>query len=79
MTANITGFTLGAGINGQEKTLTFCQDTTGGRTVGGVPSNVRGFMTIPGAQSANLCNSQHFKYYTSLSAWLADSAGVTGQ
>jgi hypothetical protein len=42
LTANITSFTLAAGTDGQEKTLTICQNGTGGFTVA-PPPNVHGF------------------------------------
>jgi hypothetical protein len=77
MTGNVTSFTLAAGMNGQEKTLTFCQDGTGTHTVTGVPANVRGFMTV--GTTASKCNSQHFTYAAGQTAWLADSAGVTNE
>jgi hypothetical protein len=63
-------------MDGQEKTLTFCQDGTGTHTVA-APSNVHGFMTV--AATASKCNSQHFTYSAGQTAWLADSPGVTGQ
>lgn len=76
LTGNITSFTLGAGGDGQAKTLTFCQDATGSRTVT-APSNVHGFMTI--GATASKCSSQHFNYSTAQTAWLADSAGVINE
>jgi hypothetical protein len=76
MTANITSFTLAAGMDGQEKTLTFCQNGTGGFTVA-APSNVHGFMTI--GATASKCNAQHFTYSVGQTAWLADSPGATNE
>ena len=76
LTANITSFTLAAGTAGQEKTLTFCQNTTGGFTVT-PPSNVRGFFTV--GTTLSTCSSQHFTYNTTQTAWLADSPGVINQ
>jgi hypothetical protein len=76
LAGNITGFTLAAGTDGQEKTLEFCQNATGGYTVAG-PSNVRGFFTA--GTTANKCSSQHFTYSATQSAWLADSPGVTNE
>ena len=76
LTNNITSFTFAAGVAGQEKTLTFCQNGTGGFTVT-APSNVHGFMTI--GTTASKCNSQHFSYDTTQTAWLADSAGVINE
>lgn len=74
LTGNITNFTFAAGADGQEKTLIFCQDSTGNHTVTG-PPQVRGFFTV-GAM-ASMCSAQHFTYSTGQSAWLADSPGVT--
>lgn len=73
MTASITSFTMAAGSDGQLKILTFCQDATGGRTVSGVPANVRGFFT-PGA-TASLCSTQTYHYSASHTAWLANDLG----
>jgi len=78
LTGNITSFTLAAGLDGQEKTLTFCQDATGGRTLAG-PANVRGLFPSGIGGSASLCNSQHFTYSTAQAAWLADSVGIINQ
>jgi hypothetical protein len=41
LTGNITGWTLAAGVNGQEITIYFEQDGTGNRTLAGTPANVR--------------------------------------
>jgi len=76
LTGNITTFTLGAGSDGQEKTLTFCQNATGGFTVAG-PANVRGLMTV--GVTASQCSSQHFTYSVGQTAWLADSPGVINE
>jgi hypothetical protein len=76
LTAAITDFTLAAGTDGQEKTLTFCQNGTGGFTVA-APANVRGFFTV--GATANKCSSQHFTYSAAQSSWLADSSGVANE
>jgi hypothetical protein len=76
LTGNVSSFTLGAGMDGQEKTLIFCQDGTGSHTVA-PPSNVHGLFTI--ATNASKCNAQHFTYSAGQTAWLADSPGVTNQ
>ncbi|HEX6773853.1 MAG TPA: hypothetical protein VF126_17590, partial [Acidobacteriaceae bacterium] len=76
LTGNVTSFTLGTGTDGQEKTLTFCQNATGGYTVT-APANVRGFMAV--GTAATKCSSQHFTYSAAQAAWLADSAGVTNE
>lgn len=76
LTGNVTTFTLAAGVDGQEKALTFCQNATGGFTVT-PPSNVRGF--TPVGTTASKCSSQHFTYSSSQVAWLADTPGVINQ
>jgi hypothetical protein len=76
MTGSITSFTLAAGADGQEKTLIFCQDGTGGRSVT-PPSNVHGFMAE--GTTASKCSAQHYTYSVGQTAWLADSSGVINQ
>jgi hypothetical protein len=76
LTGNVTSFTLPAGLDGQEKTLMFCQNATGGYTVA-APINVRGFFAA--GTTASKCSSQHFTYSAAQSGWLADSPGVTNQ
>lgn len=79
LTASITSFTLASGIAGQEKTLTFCENSTGGFDVT-PPANVHGFMTLSGGtETASKCNSQHFTYNSIQTAWIADSSGVLNQ
>jgi hypothetical protein len=75
LTANVTSFTLASGYPGQPKTLIFCQDGTGSRTVT-PPANVHGFFTLT-AITANKCSAQHFVFSSVASAWLADTPGVT--
>lgn len=74
LTANVTSFTLAAGANGQEKTLTFCQNATGGFTVA-PPTNVHGLMSPVGTVLSK-CSSQHFVYNSTQTAWIADGPGV---
>jgi hypothetical protein len=76
LTGNVTSFTLGAGTDGQEKTLEFCQNATGGFTVA-APANVHGFMTV--GTTASKCSAQHFIYSAGEAAWLADSPGVVNE
>jgi hypothetical protein len=76
LTANVTTFTLPAGADGQEKTLAFCQNGTGGFTVT-PPSNVHGFGTV--GATASKCSTEHFTYYVSQSAWLADGAMISNE
>jgi hypothetical protein len=78
VTAAITSFTLAAGTAGQPKTLTFCENGTGGFSVT-APSNVHGFMSITSSATASKCNSQHFMYDTTQTAWIADSSGVLNE
>jgi hypothetical protein len=81
LTANITGFTLAAGADGQEKTLTFCQNGTGGFTVA-APVNVHGFFSGNAGtvgSTAGKCSAQHFTYSAGQTAWLADSPGVINE
>jgi hypothetical protein len=77
LTGNITSFTLAAGADGQEKTLAFCENATGGFTVT-APLNVRGFTGMGGAVPSK-CMAQHFTYFSALSSWLSDAPGVMGQ
>jgi hypothetical protein len=76
LTGNVTSFTMAAGSDGQEKTLTFCQNATGGFGVT-PPSNVHGFFTL--GTTASKCSSQHFTYSAVQAAWLADSPGVINE
>jgi hypothetical protein len=73
LTANVTSFTLPAGADGQEKTLVFCQNGTGGFAVT-PPANVANF-TAPSI-TANVCSAQHFTYLAAQTAWVADSLGT---
>lgn len=75
LTANITSFTLGAGKDGQIKTLCFKQGS-GPFTVA-APANVHGFFTI-GTTNA-LWNCQPFVYDNTDSIWQASSTGVINQ
>lgn len=75
LTNNITSFTLGAGVNGQDKTLCFKQGA-GPFTVT-PPSNVHGFFTV-GVTNTDW-NCQSFNYDLTDSIWLATSAGVINQ
>jgi hypothetical protein len=72
----VTSFTLAVGTDGQEKTLEFCQNATGGYTAA-APANVRGFFTV--GMTAGKCSSQHFTYSAGQAAWLADSPGVVNE
>ena len=78
LTAAITTFTLGTGTAGQNKTLTFCENATGGFAVT-PPTNVHGFMNITTLATASKCNSQDYHYDSVASAWLASSAGVLNE
>jgi hypothetical protein len=74
LAGNVSTFTLASGVDGQEKTLFFCQNGTGGYTVA-APSNVRGFLPNVGTV-ANKCNGQHLIYIAPLSAWMSDDAEI---
>lgn len=74
LTANVTSFTMAAGVAGRGFTLTLCQNATGGFTAVGAPANLRGFGTI--GTTPSTCSSQHFVYSGNQTAWLADSAMV---
>jgi hypothetical protein len=76
LAGNVTSFTLAAGADGQEKTLEFCQNATGGYTAA-APANVRGFFTV--GMTASKCSSQHFTYSAGQATWLADSPGVVNE
>lgn len=76
LTGDITSFTLAAGVDGQRKVLTFCQNTTGGYTVS-APSNVRGFFGV--GLMISTCSTQDYTYYVSQTAWLANTRGVINQ
>ena len=75
LTSNITSFTLGAGADGQDKTLCFKQGS-GPYTVTG-PSNVHGFFTI-GTASGDW-NCQNFVYDNTDSFWLAVGTGFVNE
>jgi hypothetical protein len=74
LTGNLS-FTIGAGTNGQPKSLVFCQNATGNFTVT-PPSNMRGFFPLGIGQVASKCSAQHYVYSVPLTAWIADSTGV---
>jgi hypothetical protein len=76
MTGNISSFTLSAGQDGQTKTIAFCQDAVGSRTVA-APANVHGFFTV--GTTASKCSVQRFVYFSALSYWLAEAPGLTNQ
>jgi hypothetical protein len=75
LTGNITSFTLGAGADGQSKTLCFKQGS-GAYTVS-PPSAVHGFFTL-GTISGDW-NCQAFTYDNTDSIWLASTTGVINQ
>ncbi len=80
LTANVTSWTLGNGtVDGQQTIIEFCQNATGGFTVAGGPTTVRGFMTIPASEAANKCNVQTFAWSVGQTAWLATGPGVVGE
>ena len=78
LSGNITTFTLAAGTDGQPKCLEFTHDATSTAYTVTPPSNVLGFMN-PIGTTASLHNQQCFTYYTSDSAWIAQTPGVINQ
>lgn len=72
---NVTGPVLGAGADGQHKTL--CIKQGAGPYTFASPANFKGFMTI-GTVNGGL-NCQSFVYNATISDWLADSPGVINQ
>jgi hypothetical protein len=76
---NVTSWTMASGLfAGQQKTVTWCENSTGGFTVTGTPSNVRGaFNPFSTATTANTCSTQVFTWHTDLTtpAWGAVSTG----
>jgi hypothetical protein len=75
LTGNVTTFTLGAGADGQLKTLCFKQGS-GPWTVTN-PAGVHGFFAI--GNTNGLWNCQAFAYDNTDSIWQATSLGVTNQ
>jgi hypothetical protein len=75
LAGNITSFTLGAGIDGQRKVLTFIQGS-GAYTVA-PPASVHGFFTV-GATNGGY-NTQAFTYLGVPEIWVAEGTGVINQ
>jgi hypothetical protein len=75
LTGNVTSFTLGAGSDGQDKTLCFKQGA-GSYTVV-PPANVHGFFTI-GTINADW-NCQTFVYDNTDSRWLSATPGTINE
>ena len=71
LTGNVSSWSMAAGAVGQQKTITWCQDTIGGRSVP-APSGggtIKGF-TTPGT-TPNTCSSQTFKQMRAPNEWIA--------
>lgn len=78
LTNNITSFTLGAGSDGQDKTLCFKQGA-GPFTVT-PPANVHGgFFSSLATSTSGLWNCQSFAYDLTDSMWLSTTPGVINQ
>jgi len=80
LTGNVSSWTLSvAGLgDGQKKTIMWCQDTTGGRTVSAAPSDVKGFTAITNT-TANTCAIQTFTFsFLTDNEWIADGLGIQG-
>lgn len=71
LTANITSWTIGAGLAGEIITLEFIQDATGNRTLSGTPGNV---LLAGGAfvltVTANKRDTLTLRYNTTAAAWV---------
>lgn len=79
LSANVTGWTLPApAATAATPTVCFAivENSTGGFSFSGPPSNVKGFMAINTAENAR--NYQCLDWIPSLSLYVANSAGVTG-
>lgn len=71
MVANLTGFTIANGVrDGDQVDLILCQDSTGGRTLAGVPANVIGLSPILAGEPANACNEAHLTWNSANAAWI---------
>lgn len=80
LTANVTSYTLASGLyGGEQHTITWCENGTGGFTVAGSPSNIRGAFNPFPSTTANTCSSQAYKWSPSVSFWFAVSAGSVNQ
>jgi hypothetical protein len=82
ISANVTSWTLSSGLyGGQQHSITWCENGTGGFTVTGTPANVRGAFNPFPATTLNTCSTQVYKWTPSLGtpAWLAVSAGSVNQ
>lgn len=80
LTGSVTSWTLANPINTTmtaRKCITWIQDATGGRSVAGAPTNVRGFVA-PGT-TASKASTQCYLWSPSQSAYLAESTGVSNQ
>ena len=75
LTANVTTFTLGAGSDGQHKTI--CLKQGSGPYTVTPPANVHGFMTVGTTNGAYNCQSLVMNLANSI--WLADSPGVVNE
>jgi hypothetical protein len=77
LSQNVTGWTIPNGLGGQNATVTFCENGTGGYTVSGTPSNVGNWPGLT-STSANACTSIHLTWNTSQGQWLAPPVGGSG-
>lgn len=71
MTANITSWTLAAGLVGEIVTIEFIQDATGTRTLAGTPANVRlagGALVL--TITASKRDTLTLRYNTASTAWV---------
>ncbi len=75
LTANVTSSSVTPGPNGEQITIMWIQNVTGGWTVV-MPTNFKG-ATAPSA-GANTHSLQRFSYNAADSNWYAVAAGITG-
>lgn len=69
LTANITSWTMSAGLAGEVATIVFIQDATGGRTLAGTPGNVKLAGTFTLSTAANFVDALSLKYDSVNSVW----------
>lgn len=77
MTANITGWTFSAGLEGEVVTIAFIQDGTGSRTLAGTPSNVLlagGALTL--TTTASKRDQITFRYDATLTKWVEQARSL---
>lgn len=80
LATNVTSWTLGPGqYGGQQHIITWCENSGGGFTVAGSPSNIRGAFNPFPSTTASTCSTQAYVWSSSSSYWYALSAGSVNQ